>query len=166
MQPHDLRNEELKYLRSLFRASANGDCIVLIVTDKLAELQNWSSTLKERFPHYTILEATTVERGLGLWRDQKVDCVIVDLDMPDESGFKLLFTLNPDPKRPTIAVVTLTRVPHRHLHDLLLRHGTQAVLVKNRTSSEDWTRAIHSAMAAAAATNRDLPRKVDCILLP
>lgn len=157
MQPNDLGNEELKYLNSLFRTAAKGDCTVLIVADNLAELHTWSSTLKASFPQYTILEATTVERGLSLWRDQKVDCVILDLDMPNESGFELLFALNPDPKRSTAAVVTLTRVPYTHLHDILLRNCTQAVLVKNRTSTEDWAKAIHSAMAAASAANRHLP---------
>ena len=49
MQPQDLRNEELKYLRSLFQTTAKRDCTVLIVAEKLTELQTWSSTLKESF---------------------------------------------------------------------------------------------------------------------
>jgi DNA-binding NarL/FixJ family response regulator len=125
--------------------------IVLFVEDNLAERQAWSNALKGCAPHYTILEASTAELGLALCQNQKVDCVILDPDMPLEVGFKLLLDLIPDPTRPTIAVVVLTRLPYAYLHDVLLRVGAHAILVKQYASPDELAQVVHDAIATVAA---------------
>src|SRR5262245_39577572 len=119
---------------------AQSPALPLTVTRKFAKLQaGWRSSMAEQW-----FCKPQVGGSIPLASSN------LDLDMPDQSGFELLFALSPDPKRSTAAVVTLTRVPYTHLHDILLRNGTQAVLVKNRILTEDWAKAIHNAMAAAA----------------
>jgi CheY-like chemotaxis protein len=51
----------------------------------------------------------TVKSALEVCRDQKMDCVVLDLDMDDASGFEVLLALVQDRKDRQIAVVVLTR---------------------------------------------------------
>ena len=46
---------------------------------------------------YTLLEAETGADGLHLWHQHKPDCVLLDYQLPDTDGLRLLAALNPDP---------------------------------------------------------------------
>lgn len=80
----------------------------------------------------------------------KVDCVVLDLDMDDSSGFEVLLHLIPDRKRPEIAVVVLTRLKNPILQETVLHHGAQACLVKQCTSAGDLDGAIQKAIVSVA----------------
>jgi response regulator RpfG family c-di-GMP phosphodiesterase len=60
---------------------------VLMIDDKAEDLESWSKLLAESSSQYLILKAQTVRTGLDLCLDQKVDCVVLDVDMDDSSGF-------------------------------------------------------------------------------
>jgi DNA-binding NarL/FixJ family response regulator len=90
------------------------------------------------------------QTGLDVCRHQKVDCVVLDLDLPD-SGFKVLFDLIPDRHRPKIAVIVLTRLHHPILHEVALHNGAKACLLKQQTRASDLDEAIQKAVAAVAA---------------
>lgn len=125
---------------------------ILIVGDKPAELETWSNLLKRSDPQHTVLEATTMDQAIALWRDQTADCILLDLDMADEIGFTLLKTFNPYPARPAIAVVGLTRLPHPYLQDTILSSGAQAMLIKTLMSPTELTHAIHEAITIVASS--------------
>ena len=118
---------------------------VLIIDDNPEDLESWSKGLAESSSQYSILKAGTVKEGLNLCQDHKVNCVVLDLDMDDSSGFEVLLDLIPDPKCPEIAVVVLTRLKNPTLHETVLHHGAQACLVKQRTSAMDLSDAIQKA---------------------
>ena len=121
---------------------------VLLIDDNPEDLESWSKGLAESSSQYSILKAGTVKEGLNLCQDHKVDCVVLDLDMDDSSGFEVLLSLIPDPKRPEIAVVVLTRLKNPTLHETVLHHGAQACLVKQRTSAMDLSDAIQQAIVS------------------
>ena len=93
-----------------------------------------------------VLKAQTVRAALDLCQYQKVDCVVLDLDMDDSSGFEVLLRLIPDHKRPKVAVVVLTRLRNPNLHETALYQGAQACLVKQLTSARDLDEAIQKAV--------------------
>jgi CheY-like chemotaxis protein len=66
---------------------------VLFIDDNDEDLKYWCELLK-RFSshHYTVLDAPSAESGLELCRSNRIDCVVLELDMP-ESGFCVLFDL-------------------------------------------------------------------------
>src|SRR5262245_34463046 len=103
---------------------------VLIVDDNPEDLESWSKRLVESSSRYLILKTQTIRAALDLCQSQEVDCVVLDIDMNDSSGFEVLLNLIPDRKRPEIAVVGLTRLQNRTLHELMLYHGAQACLTK------------------------------------
>ena len=82
---------------------------VLVIDDNDEDRKYWCDALKHSAHNYTVLEASNGQSGLNLCRSQRVDCIVLDLDMP-ESGFYVLFDLIRDRTRPQIAVVILTHL--------------------------------------------------------
>ena len=121
---------------------------VLFIDDNLADLDFWSKGLRECSPAYSTLTATDIKSGLHLYKAKKVDCVILDLDLSNESGFEALFTLVPNRSKPSIAVVVLTKLPYPNLHDLVLHNGAFACLHKQHTCATDLDQAIQNALAS------------------
>jgi DNA-binding NarL/FixJ family response regulator len=117
-----------------------------MIDDNPEDLESWSKILVESSSQYLVLKAQTVRAALDLCRYQKVDCVVLDLDMEDSTGFEVLLRLIPDHKRPKVAVVVLTRLRNPNLHETALYQGAQACLVKQLTSARDLDEAIQKAV--------------------
>lgn len=120
---------------------------VLIIDDSYNDRKYWSDALRSPSFHYSVLEASNDEEGHNILRDQKVDCVVLDFDMP-LSGFFTLVELVPDRERPKIAVIILTCLVHPVLSELTKHNGAQDWLVKQHTSAEDLDHAIQKAIAS------------------
>ena len=89
--------------------------------------------------------------GLELCTSHPIDCVILEIDLPDISGFEVLLKLVPVARRPDMAVIVLTRVSNRDIFDLARKNGAQAVLPKFGSSGDLLDRAILKAMASVQA---------------
>jgi DNA-binding NarL/FixJ family response regulator len=120
---------------------------VLFIDANDADRKFFIEGLKCHSPDYRILEATDGELGFALYESQRIDCVILELDFPDQSGFEVLVRLVPIARRPNVAVIILTRLTHRGLWDLAKRNGAYACLIKEHTSCEALDNTIHSAIA-------------------
>jgi DNA-binding NarL/FixJ family response regulator len=124
---------------------------ILIIDDNEEDLKHWSDLLRRSSANYTVLESSSASAGLDLYRAHTVDCVVLDLDMP-ESGFHALLELVPDRHRPQVAVIVLTHLPHPNLFEMAKHNGAQACLLKQSTSVQDLDHAIQEAMAAVKST--------------
>ena len=120
---------------------------VLIIDDNDGDRRYWCEALKHSVHNYTVLEASKGQLGLDLCRSQRVDCIVLELDMP-ESGFYVLFDLIRDRTRPQIAVVILTHLLAPNLLELAKHNGAQVCLVKQATSAQELENAIQNAVAA------------------
>jgi len=120
---------------------------VLIIDDNYHDRKHWSDALRGPSFHYFVLEASNAEDGLDILRNQTIDCVVLDFDMP-LSGYFTLMELVPDRERPKIAVVILTCLVHPVLSELTKHHGAQDWLVKQHISAEDLHHAIQKAIAS------------------
>jgi len=125
---------------------------ILLIDDNPNDLEIWSKALQTRGDHYSVLTAISGEVALGLLKQVQIDCVVLDLDLPQISGFELLFQLVPDRKAPQMPVIVLTRLWNPTLRQLALDHGATAHLLKHGTSVEDLDKAIKQALAAVATT--------------
>jgi CheY-like chemotaxis protein len=128
---------------------------VLFIDANDTERTFFVEELKHRSPDYRILEATDGESGLALYRSQRVDCVVLAVELPDCSGFSVLVDLVPIVKRPSIAVLMLTNNAQRGLHQIAIQNGAYACFVKQFTSGEDLDRAIQRAMACVGWTPKE-----------
>ena len=129
-----------------------GSETVLLIDDNPMDLESWSKKLKDCSSNYVIMQCDGVTPALELCRHQKFDCVVLDLDLPNSSGFEVLFTLAPDRKHPLTPMIVLTRLATPLLHRLVLEHGAHACLIKQRTSAEDLHEAVQSAIRSSSPT--------------
>ena len=125
---------------------------IVLIEDNEEELQYWSKTLRSAPFNYTVLESSDAQTGLELCRDRAIDCVLLDLDMP-ESGFHVLLELIPNRSHPKIPVIILTHLPHPNLWEMAKHNGAQACLLKQRTSAQELHCAIQTAITSVKSQN-------------
>lgn len=99
-------------------------------------------------PHHVIFEAATGQAGLDLYRSQPIDCVVLDLSLPDMSGFELLPKLVPVAAQPPVPVVILTSLESGALLEVAKLNGAFAGLQKDTTSGDDLAHVVVRAMSA------------------
>jgi|SRR6185436_16384520 len=120
--------------------------VLLIDGDSTARI-TFATLLKSCSPDYQILEAKDGEEGLVLFQSRRIDCVVLEIDLPDRSGFEVLMTIVPRASRPNTAVVVLTKRTHRGLRELAMKNGAYVCFNKSHTTGEDLDRAIQRAIA-------------------
>jgi len=127
-----------------------GSTTVLLLDDNPLDLESWSKGLKDCSSNYVIVQSDGVTPAIELCRRQKFDCVVLDLDLPNSSGFEVLFALAPDRRRPETPMIVLTRLVSPVLHRMVLEHGAHACLVKQRTTAQHLHEAVQGAMRSAS----------------
>lgn len=120
---------------------------VLLIDGNATDRYIYAAALKRCSPDYHILEATDGEAGVSLYRSRRVDCVVLALELPDQSGYKVLVDLAPIASRPNVAVIVLTNRLQQGLQELARQNGAYACFVKQFMSGDDLDRAIQRAMA-------------------
>ena len=120
---------------------------VLLIDGSKNQRAYWADQLKRYSPDYEIIEATDAQSGLELYQSRRVDCVVLELALPDELGFRLFVDLVPIPSRPHVAVIVLTQMTQRGVWELAKQNGAYACFVKRHTTGEDLDRAIQRAVA-------------------
>jgi DNA-binding NarL/FixJ family response regulator len=102
-----------------------------------------------------IIEAKNAETGLGLHRSRTIDCILLELDLPDRSGFQVLVDLVQLVTKPEVAVIVLTSLTQSGLHELARKNGAWACLVKSYTSEEVLDQHIRKAIAFVGRTSKE-----------
>ena len=120
----------------------------LVIDPKEQERQYWITRLKTSFPDCLLIEAPTGAAGLATCRSKRIDCVVVEMLLPDMSVFQLLLELVPLVRHPDVAIIVVSRQTSLPMAQLALSNGAQAFLVKSHMSGDDLERAIRKALAA------------------
>src|SRR5262245_24190547 len=111
---------------------------------------------QHRAPDYVILEASTGETGLALYRAHPVSCVVLELDLPDMSGSKVLVNLVPCPRHKEVAVIMLTRQAlSEERVNVLRKNGGHTWLFKAHASGEELHRLIETSMATLGPMHKE-----------
>jgi CheY-like chemotaxis protein len=120
---------------------------VLLIDGNPTERAFYAEGLKQCAPEYLIIEAADGESGLALYRrSSQIECVVLEISLPDQSGFAVLVDLIPFPSRPNVAVIVLSRLGHRGLLSLAKLTGAYAYLIKEHTSGEHLHKEIQRAV--------------------
>jgi CheY-like chemotaxis protein len=108
-----------KYAESVFSdvAATKAKPVVLIVDDSPAALTMLNDILK---PYYKILAARNGKAGLKIIEKQKVDLVLLDLTMPDLSGFDVLQQLNETSNTIPVIIISASGQPEDHVQGMAL----------------------------------------------
>ena len=130
---------------------------VLLIDAFKEDREYWAQRLHMSAPHYVVLEADTGASGLAVCQSQPVDCVVLEMNLPDIPGFGLLIKLVQRPRYPEMAVIFLSRVDLPPVAQLAKEHGAQAFLVKSHTSGDQLVKAIHKAIATLGPITKEQP---------
>jgi PleD family two-component response regulator len=109
---------------------------ILLIDGHDNERQYYAQRLQASSADYDVVQAATGQSGLDICARQQIDCVILEIDLPDMSGFEVLVKLNPHPRHPDIAVIVLTGLSNYFLLELALKNGAQAALHKTMTCGD------------------------------
>ncbi|MDF0643169.1 MAG: response regulator [Nitrospira sp.] len=136
----------------------DGSASILIIDGNHQEREYYAHGLKLSSPDYEVFQAADGKTGLARSRARLFDCVVLELDLPDISGFEVLLKLVPRPRCPEFPVIVLTRLANQALLGIAVVNGAQACLQKNETSSELLSRVILKAMAAVGGMDKEKRR--------
>jgi CheY-like chemotaxis protein len=120
---------------------------VLLIDSSKKQRTLWADRLKSCSSDYEILEAEDGPSALNLYRSRPIDCVVLELSLPNQGGFKALVELVPVASRPKVAVIVLTLMTHPGVWRLAKENGAYTCLAKEFTSGEDLDKAIQRAVA-------------------
>jgi len=120
---------------------------VLLIDGSKNHRAYWAEQLKSCSSDYQIIEAADGQAGMDLYRSRRIDCVVLELSLPDQSGFQTLVELVPIASRPHVAVVVLTQITHRGVWELAKQNGAYVCLAKKFTTGIDMDKAIQRAVA-------------------
>ncbi len=120
---------------------------VLLVDPHDGDREYYAQRLRRSSPDYVILEAITGHAGLGLCKTHPIDCVVLEIALPDMSGFEVLLKLVPIAERPEIPVVVLTQLDHTAFLELAVKNGACKALQKDGTSGDLLDQTIAKAIA-------------------
>ena len=107
---------------------------ILLIDPYEADRRYYAERLRKT--HYVIFEAVTGRMGLDLCRTHPIDCVILEIELPDMSGFEVLVTLTPRASHPEVPVVVLTQLEHTAFLELALKNGAWQALHKRATPGD------------------------------
>jgi DNA-binding response OmpR family regulator len=109
------------------------DNTVLIIEDD-ADIRNFASRVLE-LEGYHVLQSETGNEGLRLARKNKVDLVLLDLKLPDSSGWAILEKIKSEPEISAIPVIVFTASYGIQQQDQALALGAADYLVKPLSAS-------------------------------
>jgi CheY-like chemotaxis protein len=67
--------------------------LILLIDDSQEDRDYYSRRLLVSSPHFEIAHAATGQSGLALCRGHRFDCILLELDLPDMSGFEVLVNI-------------------------------------------------------------------------
>ena len=111
----------------------NGKTVLVIEDD--ANIQTFASRVLE-LEGYHVLQAETGNKGLRLARENKVNLVLLDLRLPDDSGWIILKQIKKDPELSAIPVIVFTASFGLPQHDQALAMGAADYLVKPLSAND------------------------------
>jgi two-component system KDP operon response regulator KdpE len=127
---------------------------ILLIDDDVQYREYCARRLHASSSNYDVVEAATGRTGLDICARLPVDCVVLEIDLPDMSGFEVLAKLVPRTYRPEVAVIVLTRLANQFLLDLTIKNGAQAAFQKTVGSGHLLEPSILKAISTVQAINK------------
>jgi DNA-binding NarL/FixJ family response regulator len=124
--------------------------LILFIDGNPDDLEQYTQHLRLSSANFNIIHAATGKSGLTFCERHAVDCVVLEIELPDVSGFEVLLKLIPHCREPNVAVIMLTRLSNVYLLDAAMRNGAQAAFSKLFTSPDTLERAVLKAVSTMA----------------
>ena len=133
----------------------SGALTILLIDSNHEDRDYYAERLRRSSPDFVVLQATTGGIGLVMCQTQAVDCVVLELDLSDMSGFEVLAKLVSHPRRPEIAVIILTKLYNPYILDAAIKNGAHAALQKSMTSGDMLDQTVLKALSAIPRASKE-----------
>jgi DNA-binding NarL/FixJ family response regulator len=120
---------------------------ILFIDGHDTDRHYYAERLRLTCPDFLVIEVASGSEALKIYKDRRIDCVVLELGLPDGSGFEVLSKLVPVARAPEIPVVVLTQLSHESLLQVARRNGAQIVLQKAFVSGDMLEQAVLKALA-------------------
>lgn len=119
---------------------------ILLIDGSAKDRRRYNDLLKDVLSDSIILKAEDGQSGLNLFRSTSVDCVILELGLPDISGIDVLKVLIAT-RSSKIPIIVLTRLSYPTVLEIALQTGATAALVKSHTHDHSFQNTVLSALS-------------------
>lgn len=107
--------------------------LVLIVDDNAEDRSSLRRVLEGASgAHYRCLDAETAAAAIQLWRSTPPDVMLLDYQLPDDTGLSLLDALRVSDEPPSCAIIMLTGLGNAAVAVAALQHGAHDYLIKDQ----------------------------------
>ncbi|NNE29611.1 MAG: response regulator, partial [Saprospiraceae bacterium] len=103
---------------------------ILLIEDNPGDVGLLMIQLKESSVRHELFQATSFFDGSNICKNNKIDLVLLDLSLPDSTGFKTLSSFLE--KNPGIPVIVLTGINNEIVGNQAIKAGAQDFLVKGQ----------------------------------
>jgi DNA-binding NarL/FixJ family response regulator len=108
---------------------------VLLIDSRNTDRNYYADRLKISSSEYVIFQAASGKTGISVYETVEIDCVVLEIDLADMSGFEVLVQLVPT-RPPKVPVIILTRLTNPFILDLAVKNGALASLYKSSTPGD------------------------------
>ncbi|HKD76607.1 MAG TPA: response regulator [Ktedonobacterales bacterium] len=109
--------------------TTNGTVTVLIIDDNSDLLQLFAQGLPQ-MGNYVVVTAEDGAAGLALCHERHPDCAVIDIKMPQLTGYQVVRALRGDPETAEMPLIVLTALPADQAAFASLASGCDQFLVK------------------------------------
>jgi hypothetical protein len=127
---------------------------LLIIEDNKSEAEGMTNLLQDR--NLEISVAATGGQAIDLLTCEPIDCVVLDIGLPDMSGFDLLEHIHRSEKLRTIPVIIHTGRDLSREEELKLQHYAKSIIIKGAKGPE---RLLNEVTLFLHMVENDLPRE-------
>ena len=120
---------------------------ILLIDGHHTDRQYYAHRMQVSSSDYVIVEVQTGQASLDRYHSQSIDCVILELELPDMSGFEVLAKLVPIARLPAIPVIVLTRFSNPALLHVATMNGAFVALQKHATAGDHLDEVVSTARA-------------------
>ena len=105
---------------------------IVVIDDNLADIEKISRLLSKISSDYTVTSFTEADRGLDYCKKNKINCVLVDFQIPGSDGFEIINKLNE--YNQNIPVIMLTAQGNESIATKAMKLGAFDYIVKSQVS--------------------------------
>jgi CheY-like chemotaxis protein/HAMP domain-containing protein len=150
--------ETLEALFRGLRPPAQGPRRILVVEDDPVQQRDIVAQLTG--PELDVLAVGTGQDAIRAVEQREVDCIVLDLGLPDMSGFDLIDRVREDPRRRGIPIIVYTALDLTKRAQSRLRKSTRSVLTKDRTEPDRLLEKVRHFLMEAVPDAPEPPAKL------
>lgn len=139
---------------------------ILFIDSRDTERNYYADQLKLFSSDYVIYQAATGKSGLAACDAHCIDCVVLEINLLDMSGFQVLPQLVSTGRTHTAPVIVLTHLTNPFILDLAVKNGAFSALCKSFTPADILDKHILRALSANGKDRKPLRREDAAPLLP